>query len=89
MERIKLIEHNKAKWLAMCKNRNKRRDEQEDTGGDDKTSDTQGRNDKDERKDPNSSTLPGKRKLSSTKHKPLLTNKHHGGAMEGDMKPPP
>ena len=76
IEKIKLIEHNKAKWLTMCKNRDKKRDTQKETEGDDKTNDTQGKNGKDEKKDPSSSTLPGQRTHSGTKHKPLPTNKH-------------
>ena len=84
MEKIKLIEHNKAKWLSMCKNREKH-DTQRETEGDDKTNDTQEKNDKDERQDPNSSTLPGQRTHKNTRHKPLST-KHHGGTMEGDRE---
>jgi len=85
MEKIKLIEHNKAKWLTMCKNRDKKRDTQKETEGDDKTNDTQENSDKDERQDPNSSTLPGQRTHKNTRHKPLST-KHHGGTMEGDRE---
>ena len=79
----------------MCKNRDKKRDTQKETEGDDKTSDTQEKNDKDERQDPKSSTLPGQRTHNDTRHKPLST-KHHGRTMEGDRegggeggKPPP
>ena len=82
MEKNKLIDHNKEKWIAMCKRRDKRHGEQQSTGEDDKKGDTQRRNGKDERKDPSGSTLLGQRKHRDTKRKPLPTNEHHGGAME-------
>ena len=59
MEKNKLIAHNKEKWLAMCKNRDKRRDDQESTREDDKAGGTQGKSDKGDGEDRGNSTLPG------------------------------
>jgi hypothetical protein len=86
MEKSKLIAHNKEKWLAMCKAQNKKQDDQEDTREDEKAGDTQGKSEKEEEEDPGSSTLTGQRKHSGIKHKPPLTNKRHGGAMEVDRE---
>ena len=86
MEKNKLSAHNIEKWLAMCKTQSKTQDDQENTSDNDKAGDRQGKSDKEEGEDPGSSTLFGQRKHSSIKHKPLLTNKYYGGAMEVDKE---
>jgi len=86
MEKNKLIAHNKEKWLAMCIGKARQGKARQGKASDDKTGDRQGKNDKEEGEETGSCTLVGQRKHSSDKHKPPLTDKHHGGAMAGDRE---
>jgi len=86
MEKNELIAHNKEKWLAMCIGKARQGKARQGKASDDKTGDGQGKNDKEEGEETGSCTLVGQRKHSSDKHKPPLTDKHHGGAMAGDRE---